>query len=434
MRRKTTFATVAGVAAVTLALTACGGGDESAGGDGAGGDENTLTVWAWDPAFNVYAMEEAERVYQEDNPDFELEIIETPWEDLQTKLTTLAQSGELDELPDIFLMQNNAFQKNVINYPEIFSEMPGDAVDFSEFPEAVLAYSTHEGVNYGVPFDNGTAVTALRTDVLEEAGYTVEDFTDITWDEFIANGEDILEQTGKPMLSGTAGSADLLTIMLQSTGASLFDAEGNPTIVDNEAVSAAVDIYTRLVESGILLEVNSWDEYVGSFVNSNVVATMQGIWIIGSIQTAEDQAGLWQVTNLPRMEGMPGATQYSANGGSSWAISANANSELAADFLGATFAGSTEFYDSILASSGAVANWQPAGESEAYAEPLEYFDGQPVFQLVVEYGTQVPSINTGAYFYEGRDAVSAAITTILNGADRDEALAEAQSTVEFAMQ
>ena len=47
----------------------------------AGGDE-TLTVWCWDPAFNLNAMYEAEKVYQKDHPNFKLNVVETPWEDI----------------------------------------------------------------------------------------------------------------------------------------------------------------------------------------------------------------------------------------------------------------------------------------------------------------------------------------------------------------
>ncbi|NTW41347.1 MAG: extracellular solute-binding protein, partial [Cellulomonadaceae bacterium] len=260
---------VATVMALSLALAACGGGDDAAGGDDtAGGDsgDNTLTVWAWDPAFNIFSLQEAEKVYQQDHPDFTLEIVETPWDDLQTKLTTLAQSQELDQLPDIFLMQNNAFQKNVINYPDLFTDYSASSIDFSEFPDSVVAYSTVDGANYGLPFDNGTAITALRTDVLTTAGYTVDDFTDITWSEFLTIGKDVLAKTGQPLLSGQAGSSDLIMMMLQSAGASLFDDEGNPTITDNDALLAAIATYKELVTSGVLVEVNSWDEYINSIV------------------------------------------------------------------------------------------------------------------------------------------------------------------------
>ena len=432
MKRNTTMATALALTLpLALVLSACTGTADNGGGNS--GDDNTLTVWTWDPTFNIYAMQEAEKVYQKDNPDFKLDIVETPWEDLQTKLTTIAQSQAFDELPDIFLMQNNAFQKNVINYPDLFSELSDSGIDFSQFPAAVTDYSVIDGTNYGLPFDSGTAISALRTDVLAEAGFTVDDFTDITWSEYLDKGKQVLAATGKPLLSGQAGSSDMIMMMLQSAGASLFDKDGNPTIADNAALMDAIDMYAQLVESGVFVEVNSWDEYIGTFVNGSVAGTINGVWIVGSLQTATDQSGNWAITNLPKLEGLPGATNYSANGGSSWAVSASANTELAFDFLGATFAGSNELFDTILPSSGAVANWIPAGGSDVYAAPSEFFGGDAIFAKVVEFGSHVPSNNTGAYYYEGRDAVSAAISKIIGGANAADALAEAQSTVEFAM-
>ena len=223
-------------------------------------------------------------------------------------------------------------------------------------------------------------------------------------------------------------------MMLQSAGASLFDSDGNPTIADNEALVKATDYYKQMVDDGIFLEVNSWDEYIGTLVNSQVAGTINGAWIIGSIQTADDQSGNWQITNLPSLDSVDGATHYSANGGSSWAVSSNANTELADDFLASTFAGSTELYDTILPSTGAIANWSPAGDSDVYAAPSEFFGGQPIFQMIVEFGANVPSNNTGVYYYEARDAVSAAIQEIIGGADANDSLQNAQDTVEFAMQ
>ncbi len=94
---------------LAISLAACGGDkSDSDKPDEGKAEGNELTVWTWDPAFNIYAMQEAEKVYQQDHPDFKLNIIETPWDDIQTKLTTLAMSDTLDELPDIFLIQNNA--------------------------------------------------------------------------------------------------------------------------------------------------------------------------------------------------------------------------------------------------------------------------------------------------------------------------------------
>ena len=439
MKKLTKIVSLALALPLSIALAACSGSgpaapaSSGAPSSSAAAMTGKLTVWCWDPAFNIYAMNEAAKIYGKDHPGVTVDVVETPWDDLQTKLTTLAQSKETTQLPDIFLMQNNAFQKNVINYPDLFKDFSKSGVNFSEFPAGVTGYSTVDGVNYGLPFDSGTAMTALRTDLLKEAGLTVADFTDITWSDFIAKGKEVKAKTKKPLLTGQAGSADLILMMLQSAGASLFDDKGQPTISGNEALLKAISIYKELVKSGVLVEVNSWDEYIASIVNGNVAGTINGVWISGSIQTAKDQSGKWGVTNLPKMDDLAGATNYSANGGSSWAISANANYDLAADFLKSTFAGSTEFYDTILPSSGAVANWLPAGKSPVYAQPLPFFGNDAIYAKVVGFSSQVPKNNTGAYYYEGRDAVSAAITKILNGTDPAAALDEAQKATEIAM-
>ena len=175
--------------------------------DAAGGDE-TLTVWCWDPAFNLNAMYEAEKVYQKDHPNFKLNVVETPWDDIQTKITTAATSGDLSTLPDIFLMQDNAFQKNVLAFPDLCMDLTNSGIDYSQFAAGKTAYSVIDGKNYGVPFDNGAVVACYRTDLLEQAGLTIDDFTDITFDQYMENGKKVLEATGKPLISMQAGDYD----------------------------------------------------------------------------------------------------------------------------------------------------------------------------------------------------------------------------------
>ncbi len=396
-------------------------------------EEETLTVWCWDPAFNMNAMYEAEKVYQQDHPNFKLDVVETPWEDVQTLLTTAASSGDLSTLPDILLMQDNAFQKNVISYPEAFTDLTDSGIDFSQFAEAKTAYSVVDGKNYGVPFDNGTVVGAYRTDVLEQAGLTVDDFTDITWTEYLELGKKVLDATGTPLLSMQAGESDLIMMMLQSAGASLFDEEGNPSMVGNDVLVDVMGTYQELVKSGVMIEVNNWDEYIQTMNAGTVAGTINGCWIMASIQTAEDQSGNWALTNMPSLDGVDGATNYSNNGGSSWAVTSNCqNVELAADFLGATFGGSVELYENILP-SGALATYLPAGESDAYAEPSEFFGGDAVSAKLTEFAGKTPSNNTGVYYYEARDAVATAIANVIAGGDIESEIQTAEDTVKFAM-
>lgn len=396
--------------------------------------KTTITVWCWDPSFNIYAMNEAAKIYAEINPNVVVNVVETPWDDLQAKLTTAVLAGQLDTLPDILLMQDNAAIKNITNFPGVFADLTDSGIDFSQFAEYKVALTTVNGRNYAVPFDNGTTINALRVDVLEQAGYTIDDFRDITWSEYIEMGKDILAKTGKPLASTVAGQPDLLMLMLQSAGAWMFDEKGDVFIKNNPVLKEVVRTYVELVKSGVVVEVNDWDQYISTFTRGTVAGTINGCWIIGSITTQPDQKGLWRITNIPRLDNVPGATNYSNQGGSSWMVLASSkNKDVAIDFLAKTFAGSVKLYETILPSSGALATYLPAGDSPVYNEPHEFFGGQRIYSEIVDFASKVPQVKYGVYNYEARDAIGTAITQIMSGADIDTALAEAEDSVRFLM-
>ena len=424
-------------AAMGVSLVACGGGGNEAenGGDNAKeGEDETLTVWCWDPAFSIAALEEAEKIYQEDHPDFKLDVVETPWEDVQTKLTTAATSGDLSTLPDIILIQDNAFQRNQMSYPEVFVDLTDSGIDFDQFSPGKVGFSVVDGKNYGVPFDNGTCIGAYRTDLLEQAGLTIDDFTDITWSQYIENGKKVLEATGQPLMTQWGGEPDLLCEMLQSAGASMFNEDGTPNIADNEVLREAMEIYKEMVDTGVLRLVNDWNAYTESIVKGSVAGTINGCWILGTIQTAEDQAGNWAITNIPKLEAAENATNYSSNGGSSWGVTTSSdNQELAIDFLKSTFAGSVEFWENILPSTGAIATYLPAADSEVYAEPQEFFNGDAIYEKIATYSAEVPSNVTGMYYFDARDAVATAMSNVINGGDLDAELKTAEETLNFSM-
>ncbi len=390
--------------------------------------DGKLTIWCWDQTFNIAAMEKAKEMYQEEHPDVEIDVQEVLWEDVESRI--IASNGDTSTLPDITLIQDNAFQKEVINYPEVFYDMT-DTYDFTDFGEAKVAYSVVDGHNYGIPFDAGTVVAAWRTDYLEEAGYTVDDLTDIDMDRFLEIARDVKEKTGMPMLSGQAGAVDTVMILLQSCGGSLFNEDGTVNMKDNEKLKAVVDVYNTMVAEGLFIEVNSWDEYIGTLSNQSVVGTFTGCWILSTIMSLSDQAGLWAVTNMPAMSGVEDATNYSNNGGSSWAIINNKDIDLALDFM--QMYRNVDFYDAILPTTSAIACYTPAKEGSNYTAPSDFFNGDAIFAKIVEFGALVPANNTGAYYYDARDALGTAITNVLNGGDIDSELATAEDTVNFTM-
>ena len=398
-------------------------------------DDNKLTVWAWDQNFNIKSMQIAADQYAKDHEGFSVDIVETSSDDCQTKLTTAANAGDYSTLPDIVLMQDNSYQKYLKSYPDAFTDLKDININWDDFGKLKQSYSMVDDTHYGVPFDNGAVIACYRTDILDEAGYTIDDLTDITWDRFIEIGKDVLDKTGMPMLTNVQGEPDLLNMILQSAGISVFDEDGKISLVNNDGLKEAMNVYMDLINAGILQEQTDWSGYQGSINNGTVVGTINGSWICATITSTDqaEQEGNWAVTNMPKLNDYPGATNYSAQGGSTWAISSSSkNYDLAVDFFKTTWAGSTEFYDNILSQLGAIATYLPAADSDAYNQVSDYFGGEAIYSKIVSYGSNIPTINKGIYWSEEKEALGTALTNVLNGSsDLDSAIEEAQATIEF---
>lgn len=392
--------------------------------------ETTLTIWCWDPAFNIYAMNEAAKIYEKERPDVKINIVETSSQDCETKQTVALSSNQLDTLPDIVLMQDNSGRKFLNTFPGSYFKMDGK-VDYDNFAAYKINNFTYEEGKYAVPFDNGVAATFVRTDYLEQAGFTLADLTDITWDRYIEIGQKVKEVTGQYMLVTQAGFNDFFMMMTQSAGQWFFDDEGKPILNTSPVIRSVVETIVKLRKSGIVKEAVDWSDYIASFNNGSAASTIQGCWIIGSVVQGADQEGKWGVTNIPKLD-VEGGTNYSSQGGSSWVVPASSkNAEEAVKFLAAIYGGNVDFYQTILQSSGAIATYLPAANGPAYAEPHPFFGGQKVFEDLMNYSAKVPSVQYGLYNYEARDALQVAMEEIVNGADIDKALQTAQETVEF---
>lgn len=403
---------------------------EAEGTDAADGEE-VLTVWCWDPTFNVYAMKQAEAIYQKDHPNFKLDIQEKVYTDIEQNIITAAEADNYDTLPDIFLMQDNSFQKNIANYPEVFTELSDSGINFDDFSGGKLGDSTAEGKHYGIPFDNGASIMAIRSDMVEAAGLTVEDFKDTTWSEFMELAKKVVDANGVPMLTSSGGS-EIVIEMLQSAGASPI-VNGEVHLADNAALKKAIEVYKQLIDEGIMVDYTDWDQYIASMNNGDAAGVINGCWIMSSIQAAEDQSGNWTIVNMPALDDVEGATNYANCGGASWAVSSNCkNPELAYDFIKSTFGGSVELYDDLLVNAGAIASYLPAAESDVYQEASDFYGGQKVYADIVDFASKVPAFDCGAYYSDVRSALTDVITNVVqNGADVADELQTAQDTVEF---
>ncbi len=432
------------VGAMVASLAACGGSSSSGGAAPAAGEstaaavtsggEHTLTVSAWDHNFNIPALEAAAEDYKANvDPEFELVINEVSGSsDVETAITTGGSAGDYSQLTDIVLFQDHYIQRYVADYPDAWVPVEGADIDWSDFGEEKLSYSIIDGQHYGVPVDNGTAIFAYRVDILEEAGYTLDDVTDCTWADWIKIGEDVYNKTGKYLLSMDGEGNDLPYMMLQAEGASQWK-DGVPYITENETMVQIINVIVEAVQKNALYLANNWSDYTDQTIQGDMVAgVMNGNWIIPTIKQVEENSGKWEITNIPTLNGGGG---YAANGGSSLYITSNcANVDLAKDFLAKTFGGSTATYDKALTDGGVITCCISAGQSEIYKAGVDYFNGQPIYTDIVEMGAHVPVVEQSDYHYSCRSLIASAIINIAQGgASTEDALKEAEDQLRFEM-
>ena len=392
-------------------------------------DPNTLTVAAWDANFNIPALQAAEAAYKTKNPDFKLEINTVSGSsDVENAVTNAASAGDYSTLPDIVLFQDHYIQQYVTNYPDAWQDLEDASIDWSDFGAEKLSYSTIEGKHYGAPVDNGTAIFAYRTDILEQCGYTIDDVTGITWDRWLEIGREVKEKTGKYLLSMDHSGDDLPYMFMQAEGLSQWK-DGKPDIAGNETYQKILQVIVDGANDGVILLCNSWSEYTDeSIVGDQVAGVMNGNWIIPTIKQVAENSGKWALTTIPTLSGKEG---YAANGGSSLYITANcAKHELAADFLAYTFGGgegSMETYDNALKNGGVITCCISAGKSNVYQEPDEYFNGQAIYADIVAMGANVPVVEQNDFHYNLRTAIGTAITNATTAGGGADLAAEIQA-------
>ena len=449
--KKRMFAVLA-AGAMVASLAACGGGssaktetqaaggaaettaESAAEGEAAPAGEKTLSVYAWDANFNIPALKAAEKDYQENvDPEFHLNIIEqSQSSDVENAITLAGSSNDYSQLPDIVLFQDHYIQRYVADYPDAFVDVEDSGINWADFSEKKLSYSLIDGKHYGVPVDNGAVIFAYRTDILEEAGYTIDDVTGVTWEKWLEIGRDVQAKTGKYLLSMDGDGNDLPYMMLQAEGVSQFK-DGKPYFTENQTMKDIINVIVTGVQDKVIYLANDWSDYTDQTIVGDMVAgVMNGNWIIPTIEQVADNSGKWAITSMPTLGGEEG---YAVNGGSSLYITGNCqNVDLAKDFLAKTFGGSTATYDAALTDGGVITCCISAGESEVYNQGVEYFEGQAIYADIVEMGSHVPVVEENDFHYPARTLVAAAITNVINGSDIDSELENAEQQLNFQME
>ncbi len=188
-----------------------------------------------------------------------------------------------------------------------------------------------------------------------------------------------------------------MQMAMQSAGVWYFDKEGKVYFKNNPVIREMAEVLKEIEKNNLAKPVDYFAaEGIGAVTSGEVAAVVSAVWYSATIKSAEDQAGKWAYTTIPKLETVKNATHYSNLGGSSWMVLEDSpNKEAAIDFLKTEFAGNDEFYQEILVDNGAVGTYLPSQTGEAYQYKDPYFNDAQIYKDFSEWMEKIPGVDYG---------------------------------------
>ncbi|EMF0123073.1 ABC transporter substrate-binding protein [Enterococcus hirae] len=424
MKFKKLVASATLLASAAVLFAGCGSSSNSA-----TKDENKISVWAWDETFNIKAVNEAKKVY--DNKDVEVDVVTMSQDDIVQKLNTALASGNRDGLPNIVLIEDYRIQGYLNSYPDAFSELT-DIVDESNFASYKFAVNKIDDQIYGVPFDSGVTANFYRTDVLEEAGYSQADMQNLSWDDYLQVARDVKAKTGKKITEVNPSDLGRVRMIMQEAGEWYTSEDGKTvTIKDNQSLKYGLNLFATLLKEDLVEQTSDWNAGVTAIQTGAVASSPIGAWYSSTIQGAEDQSGKWAIAPTPSLPANMQKAQASNLGGAGWyVIKGVSGEENAKDFLKKTFATNEDLMGTLAKEIGLVSTMLSAKDQPAYQESSEFYSGQKVFEDFSKWTAEIPQVNYGQETYAIEAVVAESLHRIINGEDTDKVLADTQKQVE----
>ncbi len=408
------------IIASTLILFGCGSEGSTTDGLTSNPDDHTLTIWAWDPNYNIPMIQEAADMYKEAiDPEFEIEILELGQGDINQKMQTVWSANSTDDLPDIVLKDNPQIAIDVASYGDVFVPL-SEYIDYSEFNETVVKQVSVNDNTYAMPLSGGPSALMYRKDLFEQAGYTEADMEDLTWDQYLEMSNKVYEVTGVHGLSMDVAAwtnPAMLEMIMSSMNIWYPLDPATENLQDNPDFVLAMEELVKISNDDSVLQTqNDWNAMVSSLVEGDVASFPGPIWMVPTMQTAENQDGKWAIAEFPRVDGALNGVNAANWGASSWAVTtASDNQELAVDFLSYAYT-NTDYYEYIAQNYFVVPYYLPAAELEFFdTYTIDLFGEQPIFPEFIDSQNSLEYVDRTIYNQVYVDALQSQIPNMVQG-------------------
>ncbi|GAB3466148.1 extracellular solute-binding protein [Streptomonospora sediminis] len=230
----------AGIAALVMAATACGGGS---------GDEVVELRFSWWGADDRHSTtQEVIKRFEADHPNIKITGEYTDWESYWDRLAT---NTAAQDAPDIITQEERYLREYADRGALLDLNEVGDQLDTSNLDKLVMGGGELDGGRFGVPTGVNAFTIMADPQAFEDAGVEMPDDENWTWEEYVDTAVEISEKSDGEVI----GSQDIafneqsFQIYARQREQSLYDADGALNF-DNDTMTGYWEHMVRLHEEG----------------------------------------------------------------------------------------------------------------------------------------------------------------------------------------
>lgn len=270
------IATTAVVAALTLAATACGGGDSDNQSSGSGELSGTVTFWDTSNEAEKGVYKKIAEDFTKKHPDVKVKYVSVDFGEANNKFKNAA--GGNAGAPDV-MRTEVAWVADFANLGYLAPLDDTTAVeDKDDFLDTAWGSTQFDGKTYAVPQVTDTLALFYNKRILKEAGVEVP----ASLSDLKRDAKKIKDETGATALYLRGDDPYWFLPYLYGEGGDMVDAEAKKVTIDEAAGVKAFEEMKSLVDSKAAITdlTDGWDNGQTAFKNGDAAMQINGPWAI----------------------------------------------------------------------------------------------------------------------------------------------------------
>ncbi len=365
------------------------------------GGKKTLQFWAFADTRIAWQKKAFELYKKAKNPDFEIEWLILPYQQMHDQLLITAQAGSGGpDMADVEISQFPRFIKGDV----LFVDLKAKLQEMGEWgnlyhPSATDPWSW-QNKTYGIGNELNACLLSYRHDVWEKAGVNTEI---ATWPQFVEEAKRFHKDTGNFLLDQAYLDWSQWWLLTLQQGGGFFRENGQPALDSTEGVRSLSWMQKSLRDGWSTLR-PAGQAYNVALEQGKIASLLGPSWQFSGFvqQNIPKTKGKWHLMPFPRWSA--GGSRTATWGGTGVTVLKTSEfAEEARDFV--LFEHTTT--RALMADFGLRQVWptyRPAFRDPRLSEPMDFFDNQRVGGLISEVSPEINKAYMSPYWPETTSA------------------------------